>query len=58
MVRIHYYPYLKHAGVVELVDTPGLGPGASSHTGSSPVTRTFFMLFLGGMAEWLKALVC
>ena len=27
------------AGVVKLVDTPGLGPGAFSHTGSSPVTR-------------------
>ena len=40
MVRVHYYPYLIHAGVVELVDTPGLGPGASSHTGSNPVPRT------------------
>ncbi len=30
------------AGVVKLVDTPGLGPGAFSHTGSSPVTRNFY----------------
>ena len=27
------------AGVVELVDTPGLGPGASGHAGSNPATR-------------------
>ena len=30
-----------HAGVVKSVDTPGLGPGAFSHTGSSPVTRIY-----------------
>lgn len=27
--------------MVELVDTPGLGPGAFSHAGSSPAIRTF-----------------
>ena len=32
------------AGVVELADTPGLGPGALCHTGSSPVTRILTFL--------------
>ena len=27
------------AGMVKLVDTPGLGPGASCHAGSSPAAR-------------------
>ena len=29
------------ARVVELVDTPGLDPGAEMHVGSSPISRTF-----------------
>ncbi len=31
--------------MVELVDTPGLGPGTLSHAGSSPATRISFLLF-------------
>ena len=30
----------RNAGVAELVDAPGLGPGGESCAGSSPVTRT------------------
>ena len=55
MVRVHYNPLsdIKCAGVVELVDTPDLGSGdCYGLAGSSPAART------GGMAEWLKALVC
>ena len=29
----------KSAGMVKLVDTPGLGPGALCHAGSSPAAR-------------------
>jgi hypothetical protein len=29
-----------HAGVAELADAPGLGPGAERRPGSSPGTRT------------------
>jgi hypothetical protein len=47
------YHDIKRAGVVELVDTPDLGSGDyHGLAGSSPAART------GGMAEWLKALVC
>ena len=38
---IHWKPlHSTHAGVAELADAPGLGPGAERRPGSSPGTRT------------------
>ena len=40
--------------MVKLVDTPGLGPGASCHAGSSPAARkgNFWRLFLNKKKNW------
>ena len=42
-----------YAGVVELVDTPGLGPGAFGRGGSSPLSGT---IKLGRIAQLVRAL--
>lgn len=61
MVRVHYYPefeknsqcFFSHAGVVKLVDTPGLGPGTFCHTGSSPVIRR-----KGDVVQLVERMLC
>ena len=40
-VAINYF----YAGVAKLVDAPDLGSGAFGRVGSSPITRTIFMIF-------------
>ena len=35
---------IQHAGVAKLVDAPDLGSGAFGRVGSSPITRTIFII--------------
>ncbi len=53
----------RYAGVVELVDTPGLGSGGIFALRVQVLPPVFLYSpsrwnILGRMAEWLKALVC
>ena len=40
LTRLQRYARANHAGVAELADAPGLGPGPFGGGGSSPFART------------------
>ena len=54
--RENSWVHTKKAGVVELVDTPGLGPGASGHAGSNPATRILTLTTRKKTEKWLSGL--
>ena len=53
-------PNLRYAGVAELADALDLGSSAARRGGSSPFTRTIFLLVVtsAGLAQLVEHLIC